>query len=144
MAGGLTEKQITELEHYGELQFSFEDTILALQLEEAEKDALATAKKHHRKGQLAGELVIRDKLFKLAEGGNVGAAKELITTIKKGNGQKKLYRQGNPAPCDGWAISTSNTLDGGRIAQYGFAGRSTGKRKAGRGLIVNAARISMG
>lgn len=89
MAGGLTDEQIIDIRNYGVLQFTFEDTILALDLEEADKETLAEAEKYHRKGQLGGELVIRDKLYKLAETGNVGAAKELITTIKKGNTQKK-------------------------------------------------------
>lgn len=85
----LTDEQIVDIRNYGVLQFSFEDTILALDLEEADADTLVEAQKYHKKGQLAGELVIRDKLYKQAESGNVGAAKELITAIKKGPTQKK-------------------------------------------------------
>lgn len=85
----LNGKKIDDILNYGVLQFSFEDMILALDLEDIDEKDLAEAKRLHRKGQLLGEVTIRSELYKAASKGNVGAAKELVASIKKGSAQKK-------------------------------------------------------
>ncbi len=89
MSKGLNAELTEKLREYGELQFSFEDTLLALDLEAADKEVVKQAHTWYEKGRLAGELEIGKTLFKQAKGGNVGAGKELLQTIKKDSSQKK-------------------------------------------------------
>ena len=86
----LTEQQLQEIYHYGELQFSFEETLLSLDLADLDKDELKKAETKHKKGWLSAETAIRQTLMNKVKQGNVGAAKELI---QKNRAEKKT---GNP------------------------------------------------